>query len=261
MNHSIRDEVHRWADECTHWKMDEQVLCSNPDLDRLLREFGSGGSSTGVFMDISLEAVVGLQRQVGRVGSTWRQSAKELHCENWTVKAYEYLDSEMGDRPFPTSTTPLEAACFGGAVFIYNGAHRTIAGLVRAFGLGRVDPRFKAVRCELHPMQGGVLDWALHLWEKGGLEWYDSHQAPAADAVQRDGCGRAFHLLFRGTSNPEQWFGIDRVRGEPYGLPMRALRKADRNGYMKDMAERFAPVPAQVLRAWRSRAWAETVLR
>jgi len=39
MNHSIRDEVHRWADECTHWKMDEQVLCSNPDLDRLLREF------------------------------------------------------------------------------------------------------------------------------------------------------------------------------------------------------------------------------
>lgn len=258
---TIRDQIHQWAKAGSHWKLDERVVCSNPDLDRLLEEFERPDSCARIPMDIPMHAIVGLQRQVGPPDCTWRQAALELHCKDWTVSAYDYFDSDLGDKPFPTTSTPMEAACHGGAVFIRNGAHRTIAGLVRALEIRGNDAKFKAVSCYLHPVMDEVLDWALRLHEHGRLEWYDSRSSTAAIELQREGCGRTFELLFRSASEDRQWYGIERTASKPYRLPMRDLRKVDSHRYMEDMSRRFVPVPGEILRAWRCRSWMTTALR
>lgn len=255
----LRDQIRRWADTCSHWKLDERVLQSH-DLQRLLEEFKTHEAHRDVYMDIPIESIVSLQRQVGDEGSTWRAAAQELECDRWTEACFLHLDSELRDQAFPTTTTPLQVACHGGAVLVWNGAHRTVAAVVRTLGLGRVDGRLLAVRCHLHPTIGELQDWAIRLWEAGGIDWCHV-PAPAAQDLQRTACGRAFELLFRARQRPDQWFGLDLEGRKPFPLPMNVLLACDAVRYMPDIAGAFKPIPNEILRAWRSRAWVSSALR
>ncbi len=122
----IRDSIADINDGLIHRKI------VSPEKLYSLSDFIGKGESKYHYLNVPIKSIVALDRE----GDTWLEGdswkdvvMKRLHGDDWPEEVFDYLENDIGDKPFPTSNTRLELICYGGLITCSNGNHRLPAGI------------------------------------------------------------------------------------------------------------------------------------
>ena len=149
----IRDSIADISNGLIHQKI------VPPEKLHVLSDFIGRGESRYQYLNVPIKSNVALEREHDTwfQGDSWKDVVmSRLYGDDWPEEVFDYFENDIGDKPFPTSSTRLELTCYGGLITCSNGNHRLPASIcwLTSQDIGHL----KHVRTTMVPLDTQALD-------------------------------------------------------------------------------------------------------
>jgi hypothetical protein len=156
-NHDVINQIRDSISDINNGLLYRQIV--PPEMLYVLSDFLGKGESAYQYLNVPLKSIVALSREhdTWYRGDNWKDVVIErLHGDDWPEEVFDYFESDIGDKPFPTSSTRLELTCYGGVITCSNGNHRLPANI--SWLLSHNIRHLKHVRTNMVPLDTEALE-------------------------------------------------------------------------------------------------------